>query len=234
LRFNSGRSCFQKQPSGDGDGLPNPSRRRRKASLPSSSQISVVSRIAIHAATVTCVRFLAVQKRRLCASQKKNRYFPFCGYGLRLTQSQKLVWLETVSMWRTILSSMLIGTTLIGPGFCCCSLGLVQLAGAEAADDCCCGSSSESNPCAPFGDDSGHQCPCKKFRQFSSSNSDNERLVLPSETRNRLTSIIVFDSVPTTVWSFEVAGLNVTGSPCCAFPRLDGQGILRAKQALRC
>jgi hypothetical protein len=164
--------------------------------------------------------------------------FSFLGIRSKINAVGKVAFgSKLFSMWRTILSLALIGTTLIGPGFCCCSLGLVQLsglAGTEAADDCCCGSSTESNPCAPLGDGSGHQCPCKKFRQFSSSNSDNERLVLPSETRNRLTSIIVFDAVPTTVWSFEVAGLNVTGSPCCAFPRLDGQGILRAKQALRC
>ena len=34
--------------------------------------------------------------------------------------------------------------------------------------------------------------------------------------------------------SVEAAGLIATGFQCCAFPRLDCQGILRAKQALRC
>lgn len=215
-----------------------PLRSRRKASPPASTQIS--RRVSYrNPCSNSDLRQVSRHQKASLRCGPKNRSFPFRVAALRLRQTLKLVFgLKLCSMWRTILSLVLIGTTLIGPGFCCCSLGLVQLsglAGTEAADDCCCGSSSESNPCAPLGNDSGHQCPCKKFRQFSSSNADNERLVLPSETQNRLASIVVFDAVSTTVCSVEeAAGRDVTGSPCCAFPRLDGQGILRAKQALRC
>lgn len=59
-------------------------------------------------------------------------------------------------------------------------------------------------------------------------------MVRPSEFQNRWSFIPVCDAISTTFVSFEIAGLNVTEFQCCAFPRLDGRGILRAKQALRC
>lgn len=141
-------------------------------------------------------------------------------------------------MWRAFLSLVLIGTTLTGPMFCCCSLGsLAKLAGlndAHATDGCCCSSSADPNPCTPEGHGSGHKCPCKKYQRIASSTPGNERAVLPSESQNRWELIPVCDSIPATFVSFEIAGLNATGFQCCAFPRLDCQGILRAKQALRC
>lgn len=140
-------------------------------------------------------------------------------------------------MWRTFLTLVLIGTTLTGPAFCCCSLAaFTKLGGSDTAstESGCCLGDFENGPCQSHQNGSDHQCPCKKHERLVATTLGDDQVVSLTDAHNRYElSPIVGLNVAMVTSSQHVALL----APChrsCAFPHLDGGGILRAKQVSRC
>lgn len=76
------------------------------------------------------------------------------------------VFIGSDPMSHRILSMLLIGTTLLGSSFCCCS---VRAEGAEPARASCCGHRDDSSTDCPNRSDDGdrHQCPCRGKRSIA-------------------------------------------------------------------
>ena len=69
-------------------------------------------------------------------------------------------------MFHRIFSILLIGTTLLGSSFCCCTM---RVRGAEQAESscCCCQNSEAKDSCpAKSGGDEEHKCPCREQREI--------------------------------------------------------------------
>ena len=65
-------------------------------------------------------------------------------------------------MFHRSLSILLIGTTLLGSSFCCCTM---RVRGAEQAESprCCCQNSETQDSCPAKSDgDEKHKCPCRE------------------------------------------------------------------------
>jgi len=137
-------------------------------------------------------------------------------------------------VWRYLLVLWLTTTILAGSSLCCCTLaGLGFTASAGAAEDCCCQSFSDSTGgCPQRSDGQQHDCPCKKGKA-SSALADTERVALPTGPTNASWQF----STGAIVASMRAEGLFVARSTpfgSSAFPHLDGRGILRVVNSLRC
>ena len=141
-------------------------------------------------------------------------------------------------MWRAFLSLVLIGTNLCGSPFCCCAVGsLAEVIIGQAENSvgsCCCSSTDGTGDGPQHGPGSGHECPCKKHRQFASAPVGGGQIVLSTVTQARWDWILVNVGQLTLCKPSISAELDAFGSWSCAFPHLDRGGILRVKQALRC
>ena len=141
-------------------------------------------------------------------------------------------------MWRTLLSLMLIGTTLAGSSFCCCTLGSLASSatsgsGSRTHRSCCC-ADSESGPCDSPGRGSKHECPCKKAQQSIISVHQGEEVILPAISNLCIELLPAFEIAPTVATLSVSDRMQAIGDKSSAFPRLNGQAILIAKQAYRC
>jgi len=128
-------------------------------------------------------------------------------------------------------SLFLILATLYGQSFCCCTL--TALKSQPAADSCCCHTTDDSSGGCP-GSSKGprHECPCKKGKVVSADLASGVIVPTPSwEGWARLFALVPQLGQPSWV---EVAQLKATYFRSTAFPRLDGVGILRAVNSLRC
>jgi len=143
-----------------------------------------------------------------------------------------------MTMWRTLLSVMLIGTTLAGSSFCCCTLrSMASSAGSGSGsgpDRSCCCADSESGPCGSPEQGPGHKCPCKKAQQSFTSVHQGKEVVLPVVSNLCIELWSAFESAPAVVRLNVSDRLKAIGDKSSAFPRLSGRAILIAKQAYRC
>ena len=140
-------------------------------------------------------------------------------------------------MWRIVLSLLLIGSTLIGQSVCCCTFRALNASTGFAhtpdAGACCCSESSHSDQDCPLGsNDSDHKCPCKKGQVVSARLGDNDNLVpvqFSDWSRSFDYDVSVARLLPTPVITPAVTYFGPS-----AFPHLDGAGILRAVNCMRC
>jgi hypothetical protein len=137
-------------------------------------------------------------------------------------------------MGRKALSLLLMVATLFGQSFCCCTfrnLG-AALGGQVSTDPCCC---HTSGGCPDSSKDPGHECPCKKGKVVSANLASDATVPnisrLSWEGWARQFGVVAHLGRPSLV---EVVQLKATYFRSTAFPRLDGVGILRAVNSLRC
>lgn len=139
-------------------------------------------------------------------------------------------------MWRTLITLVLIGTTLTGPAFCCCSFAaFTRSSGSVAASaaDCCCSTGLGTSPCHSGEDRSGHQCPCKQQR-LTAATLGNDQVALLIHTLDRCEFAPTVDPNSAVITASMHAEFRTPCHHSCAFPHLDGAGILRAKQVNQC
>lgn len=141
-------------------------------------------------------------------------------------------------MGRKALSLLLMVTTLFGQSFCCCTFTALSsvFESRSSADSCCChttGDSTDGGPDSSKGP--GHECPCKKGKVASANLASD--VTVPNVSRiswegwARQFEVVAHLGRPSLV---EVAQLKATYFRSTAFPHLDGIGILRAVNSLRC
>ena len=100
-------------------------------------------------------------------------------------------------MFHRIFSLLLIGTTLLGSSFCCCTM---RLWGAEPAEfPCCCCPNIETQDSCPAKSDGNeeHKCPCREQRSVSAALGISQ--ILPTS--------------PATKWTVDLS--DVSPSYCC-------------------
>jgi hypothetical protein len=138
-------------------------------------------------------------------------------------------------MGRKALSLLLMVTTLFGQSFCCCTFeawGSV-FKSETAVDSCCCHTSNDLTDQSPNSSDgSGHECPCKNGK-IDSANLAND-VVVPSVSQDGWARQLIVAPYLGRPSLAEVAPLRATYFRSTSFPRLDGVGILRAVNSLRC
>lgn len=141
-------------------------------------------------------------------------------------------------MGRKALSLLLIMTTLFGQSFCCCTLGAWSSApnGQPAPDSCCCHTTDDSSGgCPDSSKGPGHECPCKKGKVVSANLASD--VTVPNTSRIswegwvRQFEVVAHLGRPSLM---EVVQLKATYFQSTPFPHLDGVGILRAVNSLRC
>ena len=138
-------------------------------------------------------------------------------------------------MGRKALSLLLMLTTLFGQSFCCCTFGALgsTLKSEASADSCCCHTTDDSTDgCPDSSKEPGHQCPCKKGKVASANLASD--VIVPTVSQDgwaRQFAVVPHLGRPSSV---EVVQLKATYFRSTAFPRLDGVGILRAVNSLRC
>ena len=139
-------------------------------------------------------------------------------------------------MWRTSLSLLLIGSTLLGQSVCCCTLATLASSFCSkqtAESSCCCAASGTSEgKCPRRSDESDHQCPCQKGKVVSAILGDN-LIVIPAQlidwSRLFIPSVNFTSRLP-----MVVVTPMIMYSDSSAFPHLDRAGILRAVNSMRC
>lgn len=141
-------------------------------------------------------------------------------------------------MERRVLSLLLIVATLVGQSFCCCTFRTLgaTVAGQAAADSCCCHTTDDlTGSCPNSSKGPRHECPCKKGKAVAANLVDD--VVVPNVVRiswegwaRPFAVVAHFGRPPLT----ELAQLKATSFRSTAFPHLDGVGILRAVNSLRC
>ena len=137
-------------------------------------------------------------------------------------------------MWRYFLVLWLTTTILAGSSVCCCTLaGIGVTASAESGASCCCPESSgETGECPLQSDGRKHECPCKQ-NPIIVTDADSQRVLLPVLSTSgvwQFSTVNVIACVPCD----GVAVLDARRLRASAFPYLDGRGILRAVNVLRC
>lgn len=138
-------------------------------------------------------------------------------------------------MGRKVLSLLLIVATLFGQSFCCCTFRTLGsgLKGQPAADSCCCHSTNDSSEeCRDSSKGPAHECPCKKGKVVSANLASD--VIVPTISQDgwaRQFAVAPRLGRPSLV---EVVQLKATYCRSTAFPHLDGEGILRAVNSLRC
>ena len=138
-------------------------------------------------------------------------------------------------MGRKALSLLLIVATLFGQSFCCCTFRTLGSAfgGQASADSCCCHTTGDSTDgCPDSSKGPCHECPCKKGKVVAANLADD--IAVPSVSRESWARQFEVVAHLGRSSSVEVAQLKVTYFRSTAFPRLDGVGILRAVNSLRC
>lgn len=137
-------------------------------------------------------------------------------------------------MWRCFLVLWLTTTILAGSSLCCCTpAGLGIATPTESVASCCCQPSSDETSGYPRDSDGRkHECPCKKSPVFVA-DVDSERVMLSTLSTSgvwQFSAVNVVANVP-----FDgVPAVDARRLRSSAFPYLDGRGILRAVNALRC
>ncbi|MBC7819925.1 MAG: hypothetical protein IAG10_23830 [Planctomycetaceae bacterium] len=138
-------------------------------------------------------------------------------------------------MGRKILSLLLMVTTLCGQSLCCCTFETLgsALKGEASTDSCCCHTTADSTEgCPDSSKGPGHECPCKNGKVVSANLTDVVAVpVASSDGWARQFAFVPQLGRPSLV---EVVQLKATYIRSTAFPRLDGVGILRAVNSLRC
>lgn len=138
-------------------------------------------------------------------------------------------------MGRKALSLLLIVATLFGQSFCCCTLVTLRsaLKGQPSADSCCCHATDDSSGgCPGSSKGPGHECPCKKGKVVSANLASGVFvLTITQDGWVRQFAVVPHLGRPSLA---EVAQLKATYCRSTAFPHLDGVGILRAVNSLRC
>jgi hypothetical protein len=139
-------------------------------------------------------------------------------------------------MWRTALSLLLVGSTLFGQSVCCCTLKAVTFSSTDseqhAADSCCCAEFGTSdNECRQQSKNSGHKCPCQKSKSVSAKLS-HDQIVLPAQFADCFRLVAPRKNFERPLPLIVTRVDSHFGSS--AFPHLDGIGILRAVNSLRC
>lgn len=137
-------------------------------------------------------------------------------------------------MWRSLLVLWLTTTIFAGSSLCCCTAAVLGIAtSTESAASCCCEpSSDETSGCPRDSDGRKHECPCKKSPVVVA-DVHSERVMLPTLSTSGvwlLSTVNVIANVP-----FDgVLPVDARRLRPSAFPYLDGRGILRAVNTLRC
>lgn len=138
-------------------------------------------------------------------------------------------------MGRKALSLLLMVTTLFGQSFCCCTFeawGSV-FKSETAVDSCCCHATDDStDQCPDSSKGHGHECPCKNGKSASANLASD--VIVPSVSHDGWAcwfALVPHLGRPSLA---EVAPLRATYFRSTSFPRLDGVGILRAVNSLRC
>ena len=140
-------------------------------------------------------------------------------------------------MGRKALSLLLMVTTLFGQSFCCCTFTALSsvFESQSSADSCCCHTTGDSTDGGHSSKGPGHECPCKKGKVASANLASD--VTVPNVSRlswegwARQFEVVAHLGRPSLV---EVAQLKATYFRSTAFPHLDGVGILRAVNSLRC
>lgn len=141
---------------------------------------------------------------------------------------------ESRNVWRYLLVLWLATTILAGSSLCCCTLaGLGLTSSAGASEDCCSPSTSDSTGgCPQRSDGRKHDCPCNKGKA-SSALADTERVVPLTGPTSACWQFSTGEIVASLRAEGQFAARSVLfGSS--AFPHLDGRGILRVVNSLRC
>lgn len=136
-------------------------------------------------------------------------------------------------MFHRIFSILLIGTTLLGSSFCCCTM---KVWGAEQAESpcCCCQNSETQDSCpAKSGGNEKHKCPCREQRSIGATLDVSQ--ILPTSPSTKWT-VDPTDVCPAHS-CMQVDGVSPQsmklrwGTP---EPRLSGTALLIAHCVRRC
>ena len=137
------------------------------------------------------------------------------------------------SMFHRIFSILLIGTTLLGSSFCCCTM---RVRGAEQAESpcCCCQNSEAQDSCpAKSGGNEGHKCPCREQRAMGATLDISQ--ILPTSPPTKWTVDPPDDC--TSDCCMQVDGVSPQGMQLLRSrtkPRPSGAAMLVAHCVRRC
>lgn len=136
-------------------------------------------------------------------------------------------------MLHRILSILLIGTTLLGSSFCCCTLK-VQAAEQAETPSCCCQKSESQKPCPANSDDNEpHKCPCRDQHAIGAT-LDVHQIILTSPSVKWMSDL--WDVCPQDC-GFKMNEVSLQEMPLphgSAESRLSGTALLIAHCVRRC
>ena len=138
-------------------------------------------------------------------------------------------------MGRKVLSLMLMVTMLCGQSFCCCTFRTLgsALKGQASTDSCCCHTTGDStDECPDSSRGPRHECPCKKGNVVSANLASVP--TVPTVSWDGWTRQFAFVAHVGRASLVEATPLKATYFRPTPFPHLDGVGILRAVNSLRC
>ena len=136
-------------------------------------------------------------------------------------------------MLHRILSILLIGTTLLGPAVCCCSVRMLSAESSESPS-CCCHQDGSEKSCSKNSEgDKKHDCPCRKHRTVGAKLDDSRILATSPSVKWRLELSEICS--PALFLSADESSPQRMRLPPCRFDSMPtGTAILIAHSVRRC
>ena len=136
-------------------------------------------------------------------------------------------------MLHRFLSLLLIGTTLLGPSVCCCT---VRALSAETSETpcCCCQQDDSAKECPTNSEgDRKHDCPCRKHRSIAAKLDDNQ--ILPTSPSVKwMLDLSEICSLAFFLFADEMSPQRMRLPPCRFDSMPTGTSVLIAHCVRRC
>ncbi len=135
-------------------------------------------------------------------------------------------------MLHRILSLLLIGTTLLGPSVCCCTMRVLNAESSESP--CCCQQDDSANSCPTNSEgDKKHDCPCRQHCTVGAKIDDSQ--ILPTSPSVKWVLELSKICSPSFFLSADEMSPQRIRLPPCRFDSMPtGTEILIAHSVRRC